>query len=80
MPEPFEDYESGTIATVTGWGVLGLNLTRAETLHAVDIPLISDEECDELLTQSDDYGYLEIFDSFLCANDPQGNGPCVVSA
>ncbi|CAM2890091.1 serine protease [Saccharomonospora xinjiangensis] len=38
-------YKPGTMATVVGWGRLFENGPKPGTLHAADVPLVSDSEC-----------------------------------
>ncbi|XP_062135434.1 uncharacterized protein LOC133845094 [Drosophila sulfurigaster albostrigata] len=55
-----EDVEAGSISTITGWGTTSSGGTASDQLLAVDVPIVSNEVCNE------DYSGL-ITDSMLCA-------------
>ncbi|KAH8384703.1 hypothetical protein KR093_005654, partial [Drosophila rubida] len=56
-----EDVEAGSISTVTGWGTTSSGGKASDQLLAVDVPIVSNKECNE------DYGAGRITDSMLCA-------------
>jgi len=70
LPAPMSETEAGTIATVTGWGTTnegGISLPN--TLHKVDVPVVSDEECNKDYSSSN---APEIAASMICAGLPEG--------
>ena len=46
MPTPGQDWEAGTNARVSGWGTLASGGDSPCTLHAVDVPVVSDVDCE----------------------------------
>merc|ERR1712234_90694 len=61
-----EDYNEGTICTVSGWGTTTEGGSLARVLQKVDVPVVSDEHC------RDSYGQSDITDSMICAGLDQG--------
>jgi len=69
LPESLQQTPAGTIATITGWGTLSEGaFGLPNVLHKVDIPVISDEDCDNAYAAA---GYGTI-DSMICAGLPEG--------
>lgn len=69
LPEPLQETEAGTLATITGWGTLhegDFNLPNV--LHKVTLPIVSDEDCNNAYAQAG-YGTEE---SMICAGLPEG--------
>merc|ERR1719348_973174 len=66
LPEQEEDYEEGTICTVTGWGAVSEGGHLAKKLKKVDVPVVSDENCRKA------YGEEEILDSMICGAQLSG--------
>jgi len=66
LPDPMEEYEAGTMCTVTGWGALSEGGSLGDTLQKVDVPVVSDEECRAA------YGQADVADSMICAGFDQG--------
>ncbi|KAM8711109.1 hypothetical protein ACLKA7_000271 [Drosophila subpalustris] len=56
-----EDVAPGAISTITGWGTTSSGGTASNQLLAVDVPIVSNADCDK------DYGGDRITDSMLCA-------------
>lgn len=55
------DSIAGAVSTVTGWGTTKSGGSLSDQLLAVDVPIVSNEECNE------DYGADRITDTMLCA-------------
>jgi len=66
IPPKNKEYSPGTPCTVTGWGTIEENGPLPDVLQKVEVPLISDEACQE------DYGSFEIFSSMMCAGYEEG--------
>ena len=66
LPDPMEEYEAGTMCTVTGWGALSEGGSLGDTLQKVDVPVVSDEDCRAA------YGQADVADSMICAGFDQG--------
>jgi len=66
MPEAGEEYEEGTICTVTGWGTTSEGGSLANKLQKVEVPVVSDANC------RSSYGDEEITDSMICAGLAEG--------
>ena len=66
LPDPMEEYEAGTMCTVTGWGALSEGGSLGDTLQKVDVPIVSDEDCRAA------YGEADVADSMVCAGFDQG--------
>ncbi|XP_030387450.1 trypsin zeta [Scaptodrosophila lebanonensis] len=74
---------AGTICTITGWGTTSSGGSASNELRAVDVPIVSNDEC------NDDYGSDKIKPSMMCAgvrgvggkDSCQGDsgGPLIVS-
>ena len=45
MPGQGQDWEAGSNARVSGWGTLSSGGSSPDTLHAVDVPVVSDDDC-----------------------------------
>merc|ERR1719336_1978656 len=58
-----EEYDEGTICTVSGWGTTTEGGSLARVLQKVDVPVVSDEHC------RDSYGQSDITDSMICAGN-----------
>lgn len=56
-----EDSIAGDVSTITGWGTTRSGGSASDQLLAVDVPIVSNEDCDE------DYGGNRITDTMLCA-------------
>ncbi|KAH8418667.1 hypothetical protein KR222_009238, partial [Zaprionus bogoriensis] len=57
-----EDSVAGSISTITGWGTTQSGGTASDQLLAVDVPIVSNEDC------NDDYGGGNLItDGMLCA-------------
>uniref|UniRef100_H3GRK2 Peptidase S1 domain-containing protein n=1 Tax=Phytophthora ramorum TaxID=164328 RepID=H3GRK2_PHYRM len=63
--------EPGTMATVLGWGLLGNDTSVGESLQAVEIEIISDAKCEELMGDGS-----TIDDSQMCAGYGEGKDSC----
>jgi len=69
MPAPMQDTAAGSMATVTGWGTTSEGaLGLPNVLHKVDVPVVSDEECNAAYGAA---GYA-VADSMICAGLPEG--------
>merc|ERR1712045_78852 len=66
IPYSMEEYDEGTVCTVTGWGTTTEGGSLARVLQKVDVPVVSDEHC------RDSYGQSDITDSMICAGLDQG--------
>jgi trypsin len=69
LPAPMEETEADTECTVTGWGTLsegGLNLPNV--LHKVNVPIVSDEDCNASYQSSG----ISVTASMICAGLPDG--------
>merc|ERR1712046_96724 len=66
IPYSMEEYDEGTICTVSGWGTTTEGGSLARVLQKVDVPVVSDEHC------RDSYGQSDITDSMICAGLDQG--------
>merc|ERR1719411_2147922 len=60
IPYSMEEYDEGTVCTVTGWGTTTEGGSLARVLQKVDVPVVSDEHC------RDSYGQSDITDSMSC--------------
>ena len=49
MPTPGQDWDAGTNARVSGWGTLASGGDSPCTLHAVDVPVVSDADCEVII-------------------------------
>lgn len=58
--------DAGEVVTVSGWGSLKFFGSSPEILQAVDVPIVSNEECAEKYQPS------LILDSMICAGSPVG--------
>jgi len=68
LPQMLQETDAGTMCTVTGWGTLsegGFGLPNK--LHKVDVPVVSDEDCNESYASTN-----PILDSMICAGLPEG--------
>jgi len=66
IPLKNKEYKPGTLCTVTGWGTTSENGLLSNILQKVQVPLISDEACQQ------DYGSLKISSSMMCAGFEAG--------
>merc|ERR1712168_1400321 len=66
FPEANEEYEEGTLCTVTGWGTTKAGGHLSDVLKKVQVPVVSDEECRAA------YGESQIKDSMICAGLKEG--------
>merc|ERR1712198_688915 len=68
-PAPMQDTAAGSMVTVTGWGTTSEGaLGLPNVLHKVDVPVVSDEECNAAYGAA---GYA-VADSMICAGLPEG--------
>ena len=73
LPAAMEEYEAGTMCTVTGWGATSEGGDLGEILQKVDVPVVSDEDC------RGSYGQEDVADSMICAGlDAGGKDSCQV--
>jgi|ERR1711915_193623 len=71
LPSDQEDYEAGTMCTVTGWGAVSEGGHLANKLQKVDVPVVSDADCRSA------YGQEDVTDSMICAGlDEGGKDSC----
>jgi len=71
FPSDGEEYDAGTVCTVTGWGTTSEGGNLAHKLQKVDVPVVSDKDCRSA------YGQSEITDSMICAGlDEGGKDSC----
>jgi len=71
LPMANQEYDAGTMCTVTGWGTTSEGGSLARTLQKVDVPVVSDADC------RDAYGADSIADSMICAGlDKGGKDSC----
>merc|ERR1712038_91789 len=66
---PYQNEEFSGKGTVSGWGTLSSGGSSPDTLHSVDVPIVSDESC------RDSYGESDIADSMICAGE-RGKDSC----
>jgi len=66
FPADGEEYDEGTMCTVTGWGTTSEGGSLAKILQKVSVPIVSDDHC------RDSYGQNDITDSMMCAGFEQG--------
>jgi len=66
LPSNHEEYDAGTVCTVTGWGAVSEGGHLANKLQKVEVPVVSDEDCRSA------YGQEDIADSMICAGLDQG--------
>ena len=66
IPYDGEEYSSGTMCTVSGWGTTSSGGSLASVLMKVDVPVVSDDDC------RDAYGQSDIADSMICAGLEEG--------
>merc|ERR1712006_38726 len=71
IPCSMEEYDEGTMCTVTGWGTTSEGGSLARVLQKVSVPVVSDDDC------RDAYGSSQIADSMICAGlDAGGKDSC----
>merc|ERR1712110_574001 len=71
IPSSGQEYPSGHICTVSGWGTTSEGGSLARQLMKVDVPVVSDDDC------RDSYGQNDITDSMICAGlDAGGKDSC----
>ncbi|CAL4117149.1 unnamed protein product, partial [Meganyctiphanes norvegica] len=74
LPEKGE-LSSGLRAVVTGWGRLTEKGDHVSILQKVKVPLVNNEECEEVFLRGSPSGRKEhIPKTFICAGYPQGGG------
>merc|ERR1712098_783749 len=61
IPSSGQEYPSGHMCTVSGWGTTSEGGSLARTLMKVEVPVVSDDDC------RDAYGQNDIADSMICA-------------
>merc|ERR1719384_1428262 len=61
LPSSGQEYPSGHMCTVSGWGTTYEGGALARILQKVDVPVVSDDDC------RDSYGQNDIADSMICA-------------
>ena len=66
LPSAYEEYEEGTMCTVTGWGTTSEGGSLARVLQKVDVPIVSWENCALAYVGN------IIADFMLCAGPDQG--------
>merc|ERR1719486_747352 len=66
LPYDGEEYSSGTMCTVSGWGTTSSGGSLASTLMKVSVPVVSDDDC------RNSYGQSDIADSMICAGLEEG--------
>jgi len=66
FPSDGEEYDAGTMCTVTGWGTTSEGGSLGKILQKVDVPIVSDADC------RGSYGENDIADSMICAGFEQG--------
>jgi len=68
LPTQGQETEAGTECTVTGWGTTSEGgFILPNKLHKVNVPVVSDEECNEAYS-----GTNPIQDHMICAGLPEG--------
>ena len=65
-PEGFDDFLPGHRGTASGWGTLESGGEQPLELKAVDVLIITNEECSQAA------GYEDVDSSMLCAMEPNG--------
>merc|ERR1719373_741166 len=71
IPSSGQEYPSGHMCTVSGWGTTSEGGSLARTLMKVEVPVVSDDDC------RDAYGQNDIADSMICAGlDAGGKDSC----
>lgn len=68
LPAANLELNAGDIVTVSGWGTTSSGGSISDTLRSVDVPVVSDAECDNA------YGAGSIYPSMLCAGDISNGG------
>ena len=63
-------YDSGVVATVTGWGTLREGGPVSTSLQKARVPLVGDEECSRVMGSQS--GTPDIKETMLCAGDTKG--------
>merc|ERR1712061_550674 len=61
LPSSGQEYPSGHMCTVSGWGTTSEGGALARILQKVDVLVVSDDDC------RDSYGQNDIADSMICA-------------
>ena len=69
MPSQGQDWEAGSNARVSGWGTLSSGGSSPDTLQAVNVPVVSDEDC------ADAYGNDMDGPTMICAGE-EGKDSC----
>jgi len=63
MPSQGQDWEAGSNARVSGWGTLSSGGSSPDTLYAVNVPVVSDDDC------ADAYGNDMDGPTMICAGE-----------
>merc|ERR1711957_703181 len=66
LPKDMEEYEAGTMCTVSGWGTTSEGGSLGSTLMKVTVPIVSDADCRAA------YGQADVADSMMCAGLEEG--------
>ena len=77
MPKAFQEYDSGSLAITTGWGVLDENGTAADRLQTVETYIIGDDECKHLTRHNRINATFK--PSGICTMHNKGQSPCYVN-
>lgn len=76
LPQMYEEVTAGTNITVSGWGSLTFGGPSPNLLQYVEIPVVSNAECNASWSQ-EGASYARIAESQLCAGDITGiASPC----
>merc|ERR1719243_202496 len=71
IPSSGQEYPSGHMCPVSGWGTTSEGGSLARALMKVEVPVVSDDDC------RDAYGQNDIADSMICAGlDAGGKDSC----
>jgi len=66
LPSEHEEYEEGSMCTVSGWGATSEGGDIANKLKKVKVPIVTDDDCRKV------YGESDIIDSMMCAGFQAG--------
>jgi len=72
LPAPLFDPPAGTIVTVSGWGTTSSGGSISQTLRSVDVPVVSDSECNTAYATALQQNPIKA--SMLCAGDMSAGG------
>lgn len=69
---------SGTSAIVTGWGMTGTNTNKSNVLKQVSLPVVNNQECNDIYQNSDITGgtLITITEGMICAGGIQNQDSC----